>query len=100
MVRYMIAISRERTIVHWQLRPVIDRMEKGRPGWLTQRGLVNGVGGPVDEFGLSETILGSSSHERALQIQQGRHEADGRGTLASSDPLFPSSSFVLLPQAC
>ena len=83
---YMKAIIRLNGIVHWQLRPVVDCMVTNRPGWLMQKGVLRGVGGHRDEFGLSARYPWFIESRRALQIQQRKHEADGGSTLASSDP--------------
>ena len=78
--------------VHWQLRPVLDCLEPGRTGWLTQRGLPKGIGWHKLEFELSDEYPWFIESRRALQMQQRRQEADGGSTLASPD-LFAEQFF-------
>ena len=86
--------------VHWQLRPVVDCIEPGRPGWLMQRGLPLGVGGHQEEFELPLTYPWFIESRRALQHQLKMNEADGGSTSASPDPFseqfFCASSAGLL----
>ena len=83
-LRFMKAIRRPGGYVHWQLRPVIDCMERKRPGWLLQRGVARGIGGHEEEFGLSTAYPWLIDSRRALQIQQRKTEADGGSHLALS----------------
>ena len=73
---FMKAIVRQETIVHWQLRPVVDCIEPGHSGWLMQRGLPKGVGGHQEEFDLPSDYPWFLDSRRALQYKQKKKEAE------------------------